>query len=35
VTICCDEGEKYLSEYFIPGVHAVDAATLASSIKED
>ena len=31
VTICCDEGEKYLSEYFIPEVHAVDAATLAGS----
>ena len=29
VTICCDEGEKYLSEYFIPDVRAVDASTLA------
>jgi cysteine synthase A len=26
VTICCDEGEKYLSEYFIPEVHAQTAA---------
>jgi len=24
VTICCDEGEKYLSEYFIPAVHPID-----------
>jgi cysteine synthase A len=24
VTICCDEGEKYLSEYFIPEVHPID-----------
>jgi len=32
VTVCCDEGEKYLSEYFIPEVHAIDAATLAASL---
>jgi cysteine synthase A len=24
VTICCDEGEKYLSEYFIPEVNPID-----------
>jgi cysteine synthase A len=34
VTICCDEGEKYLSEYFIPQVHTIDAASLASSMTE-
>jgi cysteine synthase A len=28
VTICCDEGEKYLSEYFIPEVRPVDAASI-------
>jgi cysteine synthase A len=26
VTICCDEGEKYLSEYFMPDVHVATAA---------
>jgi cysteine synthase A len=26
VTICCDEGEKYLSEYFIPEVHVEDSS---------
>jgi cysteine synthase A len=34
VTICCDEGEKYLSEYFIPEVHAIEASTLASLLDE-
>jgi cysteine synthase A len=29
VTICCDEGEKYLSEYFIPEVHVNTAAPYA------
>ncbi|MGD0055721.1 MAG: cysteine synthase family protein [Acidimicrobiales bacterium] len=29
VTICCDEGEKYLSEYFIPNVHVATAAPFA------
>jgi cysteine synthase len=29
VTICCDEGEKYLSEYFIPEVHVATAAPFA------
>jgi cysteine synthase A len=26
ITVCCDEGEKYLSEYFIPEVHVTTAA---------
>ena len=29
VTICCDEGEKYLSEYFISQVHVDTAARFA------
>ncbi len=35
VTICCDEGEKYLSEYFIPEVHAVDAKTLRDTLHQN
>jgi cysteine synthase A len=31
VTICCDEGEKYLSEYFIPEVRPVDAASVVDA----
>jgi cysteine synthase A len=27
LTICCDEGEKYLSEYFIPEVRVEEAST--------
>jgi cysteine synthase len=30
ITICCDEGEKYLSEYFIPEVHAQDASSFVN-----
>jgi len=30
VTICCDEGEKYLSEYFIPEVHPITRASLGA-----
>jgi cysteine synthase A len=30
ITICCDEGEKYLSEYFTPDVHVATAAPYAN-----
>ena len=31
VTICCDEGEKYLSEYFTPAVHATGYVSSATA----
>jgi cysteine synthase A len=32
VTICCDEGEKYLSEYFIPEVHPISSESFNESL---
>ena len=32
VTVCCDEGEKYLSEYFIPEVHSIDHLALLNAL---
>jgi cysteine synthase A len=32
VTIMCDEGEKYLSEYFIPEVHPITLESLNLSV---